>query len=68
MMAKRTPAEGFADACIEKAAARSASAGKNKIRVNPRNLRLISFVPLRGKNKIRAICEICGWFFSISPW
>jgi len=27
-MAQRTPATGFADACIEKAAAKSASAGK----------------------------------------
>jgi len=41
-MAQRTLAAGFTDACIEKAAAKSASAGKNKIRVNSRKLRLIS--------------------------
>jgi hypothetical protein len=40
LMAQRTLAAGFADAGIEKAAARSAPAGKNsvnpvKIRVNP---------------------------------
>jgi len=40
-MAQRTLAAGFADACIEKAADKTASAGKNKIRVNQRNLRLI---------------------------
>jgi len=39
-MAQRTPAAGFTDTGIEKAAAKSASAGKNKIRVNPRNPRL----------------------------
>jgi len=35
-MVQRTLAAGFADACIEKAAAKSAPAGKNKIRVNQR--------------------------------
>jgi hypothetical protein len=39
-MAQWTLAAGFADACIEKAAAKSASAGKNEIRVNQRNPRL----------------------------
>jgi len=42
-MAQRTLAAGFTDTCIEKADAKSASVGKNKIRpisVNLRNLRL----------------------------
>jgi len=34
-MAQRTLAAGFTDTGIEKAAAKSAPAGKNKIRVNP---------------------------------
>jgi len=37
-MAQRTLAAGFTDTGIEKAAAKSASAGKIKICVNPRNL------------------------------
>jgi len=43
LTAQRTLAAGFRDTGIEKAAAKSASAGKNKIRpisVNLRNLRL----------------------------
>jgi hypothetical protein len=39
-MAQRTPAAGFTDTGIEKAAAKSAPAGKYKISVNSRNLRL----------------------------
>jgi len=41
-MAQRTLAAGFADACFDKAAAKSAQAVKNEIRVNSRNPRLIS--------------------------
>jgi len=56
-MAQRTLAAGFTDTGIEKAAAKSAPAGKNKIRpicVNLRNLRLIS---------LRAFCA----FVAINP-
>jgi hypothetical protein len=42
LMAQRTPAAGFTDTGIEEAAAKSTSAGKNKISVNLRNLRLIN--------------------------
>jgi len=55
-MAQRTPAKGFTDTGIEKAAARSASAGKNNIRDNLRNPRLkILFVsePVRRSFLVR---------------
>jgi hypothetical protein len=42
LMAQRTSAAGFTDTGIEKAAAKSAPAGKYKISVNLRNLRLNS--------------------------
>jgi len=50
-MAQWTLAAGFADACSEKAAAKSAPAGKNlsaqnKIRVNPRLKKPWQFVSL----------------------
>jgi hypothetical protein len=48
-MAQRTLAAGFTDTGIEKAAAKSASAGKNKICVNQRNPRLIISSCLRDK-------------------
>ena len=44
LVAQRTPAAGFADTGIEKAAAKSASAAKNKISVNQRNPRLMNYL------------------------
>jgi hypothetical protein len=59
MMAQRTPAAGFADTGIEKAAARFAPAGKNsvnhvKLRVNPWQFVAKILRALRGE-KIREI-------------
>ena len=44
LMAQRTPAAGFTDTGIEKAAAKSTPAGKYKISVNSRNPRLMNYL------------------------
>jgi hypothetical protein len=64
LMAQRTLAAGFADTCIEKAAARSAPAGKNS--VNPVKLRVN---PWQFVAKIlRAFCSEKIRGISVNPW
>jgi len=60
-MSQRTQAAGFADACIEKAADKTASAGKNEISVNP---------VILSKNPLCPLCSL--WltirFISVNSW